>query len=438
MKISKWLFVAIMAFSTAFSTQQAAAQSVSVNFSLFHDRLGVYGTWVNNPRYGQVWMYSEPGFRPYYSNGHWDYTDYGWSWVSDYDWGWAPFHYGRWEFDDFYNNWIWIPGYEWAPAWVAWSEADDYYGWAPLGYGVGINVSFGSIRQDRWVFAPRQYINSPRIHDYYVPAYRNRIIIRNNVTIINNRYGRRDNFMRGPDRQEAERFTRNRIQERRITDNDRFGRRDVARNDDRGRNNNFPQNNRTDNRQYRNDDRTGTWGNRNGNFGENRTDNRQGRDNGAIDRRDNTDRRDNRQNDNGGYQRKDNIPNRDFNGGRSDNNQSNTPQTPAANPGATPAPDRNRQMPSTDNRANTDNRQRPSGGWDRSERQQERAGMPQRDQNRATRQPQPVREPNYNRSQPEQRTQQPQQQPSQRSFENRRTEQPSPGGNNDRMARRRG
>ena len=231
MKTSKILFfllLSVLGFSSFNS--QAKAQSVNVNFSTFYNDLNPYGRWIDNPRYGQVWAYDEPGFRPYYTGGHWEYTDYGWAWASDYQWGWAPFHYGRWEEDPYYG-WIWIPGYEWASAWVEWSEADDYYGWAPLGYGVDINISFGSISRDRWIYIPREHFYNNNLRDYCVFPGRNNNYF-NNSRIINNVYnGRGAKYMIGPDRSEVERFTNNRIETRRIE----YGRPQNAGNN-RGRN----------------------------------------------------------------------------------------------------------------------------------------------------------------------------------------------------------
>ena len=135
-KILLILFISIFSLTPAAETK---AQDFTVNFSNFQEELSPYGTWVDNPRFGQVWINNDTDFRPYYSDGHWEFTDYGWSWVSDYDWGWAPFHYGRWEYDPYYG-WMWLPGYEWSPAWVSWSSYDDYYGWAPMGFGVSLKV----------------------------------------------------------------------------------------------------------------------------------------------------------------------------------------------------------------------------------------------------------------------------------------------------------
>ncbi|MDB5231974.1 MAG: hypothetical protein JWN76_2779, partial [Chitinophagaceae bacterium] len=92
------------------SSNEVKAQDVNVNFDAFYNDLSPYGRWVDHERFGQVWVYNEPGFSPYYTNGRWDYSDYGWTWVSDYAWGWAPFHYGRWENDPAYGGWLWIPG----------------------------------------------------------------------------------------------------------------------------------------------------------------------------------------------------------------------------------------------------------------------------------------------------------------------------------------
>jgi hypothetical protein len=216
-----WLFLVVG------TSNEVKAQQISVNFSSFYNELGHYGRWVNNPHYGQVWVYSEPGFRPYYSAGHWDYTDYGWSWVSNYDWGWAPFHYGRWE-EDPMNGWIWIPGYDWAPAWVSWSEYDGYYGWAPMGYGVNINVNFGSIPYNRWVFVPRQRICEANVYNYYVQP-KNRYF-RNAVIINNYNYNGGSRYWAGPRKNEVERYTQRPIQSRAP----QWGRSNGVNNNDRG------------------------------------------------------------------------------------------------------------------------------------------------------------------------------------------------------------
>lgn len=244
MRITKLLLILLLSFAGTTATIEAKAQpGVSVSFNTFYNELGRYGRWVDHPRYGQVWIYDQPDFRPYYTDGHWEYTDFGWEWVSDYDWGWGPFHYGRWEEDPSYG-WMWIPGYDWAPAWVSWSQYDDYYGWAPLGYGVGLDVSVNMIPSSWWVFAPRAYITSPMIGRYCVPFDRSRYFYRNAAMIHNyyDRGGRR--FMMGPERGEVERFTHARIEPRRI-DNDRFEWHGQGNRGDAFRPNEYPRRNET-------------------------------------------------------------------------------------------------------------------------------------------------------------------------------------------------
>ena len=174
-------------------------QQPTITYQQFYNDLSPYGNWVYYGNYGYVWVPGVANFRPYYSNGHWVYTDYGWTWVSDYTWGWAPFHYGRW-INDYNYGWMWIPGYQWAPAWVSWRGGGNYYGWAPLGPGMDANISIGSIPYNDWTFVPSRYISSPRINNYYVNRSRNVTIV-NNTTIINNYnngYGGNNNGRNNP------------------------------------------------------------------------------------------------------------------------------------------------------------------------------------------------------------------------------------------------
>jgi hypothetical protein len=101
----------------------------------FEAALAHYGTWVDTPELGRVWIpaRSETGrdFAPYRTNGHWVFTEFGWTWSSNWSWGWAPFHYGRWTFLAA-RGWCWIPGTLWGPAWVAWRASRTYVAWAPL------------------------------------------------------------------------------------------------------------------------------------------------------------------------------------------------------------------------------------------------------------------------------------------------------------------
>ena len=183
----------------------------TITYDQFYNDLSPYGNWINYPDYGYVWIPSQTNFRPYYTNGHWLYTDYGWTWASNYNWGWAPFHYGRWLMDPYYG-WMWIPGTEWAPAWVTWRGGGDYYGWAPLGPGMYAG-NYGSIPYNEWTFVPSRYINSPSVYNYYVNSSRNTTII-NNTTIIRNsnyqtqeRNSNNQNYNPGPPVREIENST---------------------------------------------------------------------------------------------------------------------------------------------------------------------------------------------------------------------------------------
>ena len=191
----------------------APAPVEEVSYQSFYDQLSPYGTWVNYPGYGYVWMPNAgPDFRPYSTNGNWIYTDAGWTWASNYNWGWAPFHYGRWFFENGYG-WIWVPGNEWAPAWVSWRGGGDYYGWAPLGPRVSVDMALHNYNPPAyyWNFVPRQYIGNPGWHNYYVNQNRNVTII-NNTTIINNYSGTnraRYAYAPGPDPVEVRRVSGN-------------------------------------------------------------------------------------------------------------------------------------------------------------------------------------------------------------------------------------
>jgi uncharacterized protein DUF6600 len=208
--------IIVLLFFASLTSKKAMSQAI-MNINTFHTYLDPYGKWINDPTYGTVWVYNEPGFRPYYSNGHWVYTDDGWTWVSDYQWGWAPFHYGRWTYVD-NEGWIWVPGYEWAPAWVAWSGGDDYYGWAPLSPGLSIDIAFTSLPVNRWCFVPTRYIYSTSLRSHFIDPGRNEDIYHHHVTAINNihvsnniRYGG------GPKREDVERITHHTIQPQAIS-----------------------------------------------------------------------------------------------------------------------------------------------------------------------------------------------------------------------------
>ena len=212
----KRLFIAICILISAQTI--ARAQDISITYQQFYNELEPYGDWINYPPYGYVWepYFERPdNFTPYSSGGHWVYTEYGWTWASDYEWGWATFHYGRWLYDD-YLGWLWIPGYDWAPAWVTWGSYGGNYGWAPLGPGIGISVGmrWRPPHSYWWTFVPCSRFGGSDWNRYIV---RNNTTVINNVTIINNVYEDRGRsggrpWMRGPQREEVERFSHRSIQ----------------------------------------------------------------------------------------------------------------------------------------------------------------------------------------------------------------------------------
>ncbi|HLG33858.1 MAG TPA: DUF6600 domain-containing protein [Bacteroidia bacterium] len=160
-----------------------AAPPVSVSFQFFYDNLSPYGAWVSYPSYGYVWIPRASGFRPYFSGGHWVFTDAGWMWASNYDWGWAPFHYGSWLYDPYYG-WLWVPGYDWAPAWVTWGHYGGYYGWAPLGPGISFSVGYYP-PINYWVFTSPRYMTVNGFSNNYYVYSGNRIALGGNTTITN-------------------------------------------------------------------------------------------------------------------------------------------------------------------------------------------------------------------------------------------------------------
>src|SRR3569832_991380 len=170
---------ALFVFLLNLNSTRAKAQ-VAVSFQVFYKDLAPYGTWVSYPNYGYAWVPAMGGgFRPYYTGGHWVYTDEGWMWLSDYDWGWAPFHYGTWVLDPLYG-WMWVPGYEWAPAWVSWGYYDGYYGWAPCAPGYYVRAGYYP-PIDYWVFAQPRYMMSGELVRYGYPASGQRISISGNT-----------------------------------------------------------------------------------------------------------------------------------------------------------------------------------------------------------------------------------------------------------------
>lgn len=215
--------------SVGFSMPKAQAQyGNDIGYQDFYDDLAPHGQWFNDPQYGYVWTPNNVGrdFRPYYTNGNWAMTDYGNMWMSNYAWGWAPFHYGRWAMTNY--GWVWIPGNEWGPAWVTWRQGGGYYGWAPMGPGISINISFGNnyyAPDPWWTFVPYGQIYNNRFHRYHNPRRNNTYI--HNTTIVNNTYydnRSRNTYVTGPRRNEVERSTGRKVNVYQVNNRSRAGR----------------------------------------------------------------------------------------------------------------------------------------------------------------------------------------------------------------------
>lgn len=217
---SIWVVVALVVATAFYPTKTLKAQMVGdISYQTFYDELSPYGDWVYDPDYGYVWAPNVGSdFRPYYSNGRWAMTEYGNTWVSNYAWGWAPFHYGRWTYNHYYG-WVWIPDTIWGPAWVSWRYGGGNYGWAPLGPGINIHISFGNsyyVPYDWWTFVPCNHIYGGYYYNYWRGASYNNTYI-NNTVIINNTYN--NTYVYGPRRRDVERVTGGRVEVYNIRNN---------------------------------------------------------------------------------------------------------------------------------------------------------------------------------------------------------------------------
>jgi hypothetical protein len=148
----------------------------------FYEPLSPYGSWVAYPGYGQVFVPAPAvvgvGFRPY-THGHWEHTEWGYTWVDHHPFGWATGHYGRWFYDSSYG-WVWVPGRVWAPAWVSWRTGGGYIGWAPMPPGAFFGGPY-SLYESSWVFTSYGgfgvgYVGSaliigPGYHTCYISTY---------------------------------------------------------------------------------------------------------------------------------------------------------------------------------------------------------------------------------------------------------------------------
>jgi hypothetical protein len=139
---------------------------------VFYDQLSPYGVWIDEPRLGRVFLPDTPSYVPY-RNGHWQYTDVGFVWISSEPFGWATSHYGRWAYTPVYSSWVWVPDTEWGPAWVDWRETDDSFGWAPLPPASVVGIYAPPI--SAWCYVPATRIFASDLPRYYEP--RDRVVV---------------------------------------------------------------------------------------------------------------------------------------------------------------------------------------------------------------------------------------------------------------------
>lgn len=180
---------------------EAAPQA---SFELFYASLAPFGEWVDVGDYGYCWHPTDVSadWRPY-TEGHWVYTDAGWTWDSDEPFGWAVFHYGRW-FHLSETGWCWVPDTEWAPAWVSFRHDSQFIGWAPLPPEARLWASIGlgnwvdgyyDIGPSRYCFVPFRRFAAPLARAVILRPERNleffastsnvtNIIKRENVTFV--------------------------------------------------------------------------------------------------------------------------------------------------------------------------------------------------------------------------------------------------------------
>jgi len=185
MRFSK-LGLLLLPLLTAAPSVVAAQPSIDVNVNLsmpgepiastdvFYDQLSPYGVWVDDANLGgQVFIPQENNYVPY-TNGHWEYTDMGFVWVSDEPFAWATSHYGRWTYSDPYNRWVWLPDTTWGPSWVEWYDTGSDFGWRPLAPQVMIDAGYQP-PAEAWHFCPAEHILDVDLRRHYEP--RERVVV---------------------------------------------------------------------------------------------------------------------------------------------------------------------------------------------------------------------------------------------------------------------
>src|SRR5437870_2571289 len=192
-------------------------------YSTFYTKLEPYGGWIETSDYGYVWQprqaESSRSWRPY-TNGHWVYTDAGWTWISEEPFGWATYHYGRWTRLRGVG-WVWVPGNQWAPAWVSWRKSNDYVGWAPLppearfDQRTGIHNwsdSYYDIGPDQYSFVTSREFGAQRVESTLLPPERNGAIVNQTTNVTNITYNNTTIVNEGPSYDEVRSVSREPVQ----------------------------------------------------------------------------------------------------------------------------------------------------------------------------------------------------------------------------------
>src|SRR5947207_4708539 len=198
----------------------------TASYGTFYTQLDQYGDWRETSDYGYVWQPRQAQSRTWrpYTDGHWVYTDVGWTWVSEEPFGWATYHYGRWT--RLRNiGWVWVPGDEWAPAWVSWRKSSDYIGWAPLppearfDRGTGIHNwsdSYYDVGPDQYCFVETKQFGAPRLESSVLPSERNVTIVNQTTNITNITYNNTTIVNQGPSYDEIRTQTQRPIERLRL------------------------------------------------------------------------------------------------------------------------------------------------------------------------------------------------------------------------------
>jgi hypothetical protein len=198
----------------AIATPPAASVAVTrdsenTSYATFYRKLDPYGDWMETSDYGYVFQPRQAAqsrdWRPY-TNGHWVYTDAGWTWISDEQFGWATYHYGRW-IRLRSVGWVWVPGEQWAPAWVSWRKGNDFVGWAPLPPEAQFDRQTGirnwadnyyDIGPEQYAFVPANEFGRKLSPREILPSERNVTIINQTTNVTNITYNNSVIVDRGP------------------------------------------------------------------------------------------------------------------------------------------------------------------------------------------------------------------------------------------------